>query len=1559
MVLLLVGGAGAARAEDSTNGLIVTAPNGYANLSAEDLQVRSTVGSVRWVRSWNGQEWKFNPQWESLSQSWNNLTGSQTQDSSPNLSSGSSGASGVVLDTPAPRGTVSMSGGGGDGCWVWVDEDWQPTYAAIEVSTGLRDAGPMIPLRSTPFNRVMGDASSDYAAAVRVSVDFASLCAGSSAASGAVSMEGVRRINELHLGENGRYAFNNRTVLEKRAVLQQAPASVGALASGRIALAAVSNDKGFRWIDRSGAWIDYNTQGQVVAYGDRNNNVVWLVRDAGGTLRGVVDANGRVLFTLHYTGQLVTELRDYPIAGVVQELPSRSVKYAYDERNRLTQVTDVRGNVLKYDYDIANHVVKITDQEGRVEQLIYAGEVVKRRTAPDGGVTDYEFDYDDTNKQFVSKITGPETAAGRRVEDVTQNRVGQLVRRSFNGQTSAEARYDTGTRSETVTDARGSSTRTTRNEFGQPVEVVNPDGSVVKYGYSALNLTRTEKTDEAGTRTEYQRDARGNLLKTTLAAATLDESVIEYERSALGQTTKVTRKGRTESDGTVTADSVWSAEFDPQGQLRKNTDPEGHVTSFVFDRRGHLAQVIDALGRVMAYETDAAGNLVRATDAAGQQYTYAYDKVGNLTEQTDARGKALRIGYDAMNRPQSATNTAGGTARIEYDLQGRPTRVSDEDGQSIELEFDALLRLVRVTDGRGNAADLSYQIPDGSQGGRLGSLDQPTQVKLPTFTSDTRFDLLGRPTNQSFLHTNSAGPEQSTGSRSYDKGGRIVSETDAYGKTRQYTYNTLGKLLTAKDALGATTRAAYDVRGNLIRLTDASGNATVFEYDRNDRLMRETLPLGQVTRFVRDEVGNVRQRVDGLGNTDEYTYDGLDRITQILRKGADGRLLRTVAYTWLGNKLVAWSETDATLPSGQQVVRATLAYDDGGRKISEAVTYPTPDGGDYTLSYGYTYSAAGRKTQLTWADGTTIGYGYSSHGELEEVIVPGEGSISVNQFRWTAPSQVTLPGGTVQNKTYDGLLNLQTNATRTPGQQTTLSLQNNFGKQLELKQVERTDADGGASSTVSHTYVYDDEGRLTQDSRDAGGSAGKITESFALDALANRTAHSAVAGAWTYDANHRLVQRGDAAQYGYDDAGNLIRKVQSGRATNYRYDSSNRLVEVRDEANRLVARYGYDAFGRRVWKEQFRALDGTPLAPARRSYYLHADEGLIAEATQDIVLGSDESVSASAAPQIRTQYGPRPDALFGTGLLFIKTRDSNGDAMVAYYHHDHLNTPIQATDKTGRVVWSASYDAFGRASITTPAATVERPTIESNLRLAGQYFDAETGLHYNRHRYYDVESGRYIQRDPIGLDGGLNPYVYIGGNPLQLIDPYGLSALANVLGSVGGVGGRIGGAVVGEAIFPPGGGVIGGIAGGYAGRAAGMALGNWLDSILFKDPTPAKDDDKEKEEEADAEASEGGASCPAPGSKIPNDKLTAPPRKRGDPPKGDDGHSVELHHRGQKPDSPLDEMTRTEHRGKGNFGKNHSNTGQSPSEVDHGSAWDKQRFEYWAREWDSGRFEGL
>ncbi len=147
---------------------------------------------------------------------------------------------------------------------------------------------------------------------------------------------------------------------------------------------------------------------------------------------------------------------------------------------------------------------------------------------------------------------------------------------------------------------------------------------------------------------------------------------------------------------------------------------------------------------------------------------------------------------------------------------------------------------------------------------------------------------------------------------------------------------------------------------------------------------------------------------------------------------------------------------------------------------------------------------------------------------------------------------------------------------------------------------------------------------------------------------------------------------------------------------------------------------------------------------------------------------------ADANGQITQSYGYAPGSTFSTNPLWTKLSTA-GTATYYTYQNDHLGTPQKLLNQSGITVWSATYDAFGRATVD-PAST-----ISNNLRFPGQYADQETGLHYNWMRFYDPNTGRYVTSDPIGLKGGVNTYVYVGANPISGIDPQGLLKVPEVI----------------------------------------------------------------------------------------------------------------------------------------------------------------------------------
>jgi RHS repeat-associated protein len=138
--------------------------------------------------------------------------------------------------------------------------------------------------------------------------------------------------------------------------------------------------------------------------------------------------------------------------------------------------------------------------------------------------------------------------------------------------------------------------------------------------------------------------------------------------------------------------------------------------------------------------------------------------------------------------------------------------------------------------------------------------------------------------------------------------------------------------------------------------------------------------------------------------------------------------------------------------------------------------------------------------------------------------------------------------------------------------------------------------------------------------------------------------------------------------------------------------------------------------------------------------------------------------------------GSRGVAFLGGVWVILSITMAAASDRAYFFHSDHLGTPQAMTDQAGRTVWTVEYEPFGKVAVDQDPDG-DGHHVVNNLRFPGQYYDAETGLHYNWHRDYDPEMGRYLQPDPLGLAGGLNPYPYAEGNPLRYSDPQGLMVL--------------------------------------------------------------------------------------------------------------------------------------------------------------------------------------
>lgn len=306
-----------------------------------------------------------------------------------------------------------------------------------------------------------------------------------------------------------------------------------------------------------------------------------------------------------------------------------------------------------------------------------------------------------------------------------------------------------------------------------------------------------------------------------------------------------------------------------------------------------------------------------------------------------------------------------------------------------------------------------------------------------------------------------------------------------------------------------------------------------------------------------------------------------------------------------------------------------------------------------------------------------------------------------------------------------------------------------------------TDITDYLDAARSQSFAYSDLSMLT----DASGLYGSIT--YTYDNVGNRYSKNIDGQNDSYyysynrsDKSYRLrsISGANPASFSYTPSGNTITKGSQA----FEYNDNNRIV-VSKQSGVELSQHSYSANGQRAKKD-----DGSS-----KVFHYNRSGQLIAETT-------------TSGAMIKAYVW-----IHGQPLVQILPNDS-----VNYYHNDHLGTPQKMTDSSGTVVWSADYLPFGQADVTIE-------TVENNLRFAGQYFDQETGLHYNYHRYYDPTLGRYLRADPIGLEGGVNLYAYVSNNPVNMIDPYGLVAGVDDLGALIVAGGAliIGGAYY--ATLPP------------------------------------------------------------------------------------------------------------------------------------------------------------
>ncbi|WP_448654328.1 RNase A-like domain-containing protein [Pseudomonas fluorescens] len=752
-------------------------------------------------------------------------------------------------------------------------------------------------------------------------------------------------------------------------------------------------------------------------------------------------------------------------------------------------------------------------------------------------------------------------------------------------------------------------------------------------------------------------------------------------------------------------------------------------TRYAWEDGGRVT-VHNADGSQEVYVHDQRARLVQRVDPDGAEHFKSYDDKGRLTVEQDPLGAVTAYQYDEAGRlvalfpgedePTSYEHDNGfvrvvrrGEAVWKYERndQGDVTRQTDPDGHVTDYTYNKHGQLVGV-----------WYPDNGCHRLVWNERGQLVEEQLPDGgVKRYRYDDVGRQVAREDEHG-------ALTQYQWDSVGRLIRVVLPGDAVREFSYNPYGKITSERDELGHVTRYEYADGLHLIsRRLNADGTQVRYRYDNTRLLLTEIEnEVGETYQLDYHPNGLIQQEIGFDGQRTAYVYDLNGNLLEKTEHGDDGSQLVTRYERDASGRLVR-----KTLPDSNVV---DYAYDRQGNLLSV-------DDGHWALAYEYDSQNRLTADHQGWG---TLRYGYDACGQLKNLRLPDNNRLTFNHDKSGHLATVELNGKTLTSH----LFKTGRESQRQQGQ--LLShyhyddqnrLHAHAVTQEEHKHYRRHydyDKTGNLTRLLDtrkgeHHYHYDLLSRLTradhsQDQQERFGHdpAGNLL-------MQDRPGPDIVAG-------NRLVIQGDH-HYDYDAFGNLIRQ-RRGKGhqlvTEYRYDCQHRLVGI-TQPNGQTASYRYDPFGRRISKT-------------------------VDDITTEFFWQGDKLIAEHHANRHRS-YIYEPDSFRPLALL-----EGFGPEYTKPFHYqlDHLGTPQELTAPDGEIVWSAHYRAYGQIS------RLDINKIDNPLRFQGQYFDPESGLHYNRHRYYNPDSGRYLTPDPVKLAGGINAYQYVP-NPTGWVDPLGLS----------------------------------------------------------------------------------------------------------------------------------------------------------------------------------------
>ncbi|MFE0104771.1 RHS repeat-associated core domain-containing protein [Streptomyces sp. NPDC059009] len=776
---------------------------------------------------------------------------------------------------------------------------------------------------------------------------------------------------------------------------------------------------------------------------------------------------------------------------------------------------------------------------------------------------------------------------------------------------------------------------------------------------------------------------------------------------------------------TVATDSLGHAltyRFDEAYRPLSETDPLGHTFTREWDDRGRLTALIDPLGRTTHFRHDGAGNVIEVVRPDEGVITREYNDQYQVTKVTQPDGSSWESTYDERGNRIAVVDPLGARTSFTVDQHGALTSITDALGQVQQRISNDAAGLVVAT--QGPLGDGTSLVRDAF--GRITQLADPFgQITRVGWTVEGQLAWRELP-NGTSEHW------------SYDAEGNPLEYRSSDGRRTSYenTHFDLCAVRTSED--GTHEEFTYDTELRLRHVTNAAGQQWSYEYDSVGRILAETDFNGRTLTYRYDAAGQLVERVNGAGQVTAFRYDALGNIVTM---DADG-VVTHYAHDVLG-RLVGARNAEVELGIEHDAAGRVLAerwnghevrsaYDPTGRRTtrrtpSGAVTDWTYDVADRSLTQhvgehdvAFRYDIAGREIERLLGDAARLTHTWD-----------GE--------RLRATQRLSAADGApLRERAYQH---------RTDGALTSITESGHGERSFALDQAGRITATH--SGAGDETYEYDVLGNLTR------------YETSMPVREADETTGLGAAAELSYTGT--LIDRAGRTFYRHDGQGRVVRRVTkllSGGRQEWRYiwNAEDQLTDVRTP-NGQHWHYVYDPLGRRVAKQLLDEDDARVLEQV--SFFWDGDR--LAEQTDGSTSTTwdwDDNGDFPVSQRVR-----RLTSAAGASQEEI---DERFYAIVT----DLIGTPTELLDTQGGIVWSRNSTLWG---VPTRGPGSRVGSVDCLLRFPGQYYDAETGLHYNHHRYYEPGTARYLSPDPLGRTPSSNHYAYVK-NPLQWKDPLGLKA---------------------------------------------------------------------------------------------------------------------------------------------------------------------------------------